>query len=463
MDRLLDAEVLFSGGSGQVDRDPQHDKNDGVSAPIKTQTSAFRDASQRGDTVAMRAYLDDALLLVNEDGVVSTRQSLRAGSPAVPPGARAVKVTLSDWVLHYSGDVAVSSFVDDQAVDYGGQSVDFKFLSVETWILRGTRWKLMGSETIPLHQNPPAANLPADTLSQYVGKCSDGAGLTVAISRDGDSQASSINGEKPTPLVAESRDVFFRPDSQPGYARRRILFHRGATGRVIEYASRNLVLKGMESGAASSQSGSTLPAVSPSLTLRDFVVHRSGDVAIATFLHDRVANYHGHEIDATYRSMETWVNRDGNWKMIASQARELQPEPLAAGSSPKPLDDYAGTYEAGRLDRQHFKVSERLLAVTNRANAHVLAPAAEDMVFIPGMPRGSIIFQRNRTGCVTGYLSREDERDVSFSRVQVKGDSLLNAALQDDRAGAKRAQPSHAVTRFLCWGRALGKPRSTYN
>jgi len=84
-------------------------------------------------------------------------------------------------------------------------TVDFKFLSVEIWILCGTRWKLMRSQTFPLHQYPPAMSLPSDALSAYVGEYSDAAGLTVTISRDGNSLASSVNGEKPTPKVSSEK------------------------------------------------------------------------------------------------------------------------------------------------------------------------------------------------------------------------------------------------------------------
>src|ERR1700733_3994235 len=443
MDRLLDPDVLFSGGCGQVDRDPERDKADEISALIKTQTQSFLDAAQRRDIVAMRGYLDQALIYVNDDGVVSTLQTFRDGSPTKPAGARSAKVTISDWELHHTGDVAVSSFISDQAVDYGGQSVDYKFLSVEIWILRATRWKLMGSGTIPLHQNPPAMSLPADALAAYVGEYSDGAGLAVTISQDGNALASSVNGEKPTPLVAESRDVFYRPDEHPGYARKRIVFGRDASGRVTEYVNRKLVLKKSESTGASSQFSAALPAVSSSLTLRDFVVQRSGDVAIATFLHERVANFHGHAVNSTYRSMEAWVQRDGNWRMITSQGRELQPDPPAAASSRKPLEDYVGTYAVSPgLAVTISKAGQRLLAATNQAQAKIMTPEAEDMFFIAGLPRTSIVFQRNRTGCVTGYLSRRDERDVSFSRGQAKGDSLLNA----DRAPSARSRAVGCIT-----------------
>jgi sulfatase modifying factor 1 len=445
MDRLLDPDVLFSGGSGQVDRDPERDKADEISALIKTQTQSFLDAAQRRDIVAMRGYLDQALIYVNDDGVVSTLQTFRDGSPTMPAGARSAKVTISDWELHHTGDVAVSSFISDQAVDYGGQSVDYKFLSVEIWILRATRWKLMGSGTIPLHQNPPAMSLPADALAAYVGEYSDGAGLAVTISQDGNALASSVNGEKPTPLVAESRDVFYRPDEHPGYARKRIVFGRDASGRVTEYVNRKLVLKKSESTGASSQFSAALPAVSSSLTLRDFVVQRSGDVAIATFLHERVANFHGHAVNSTYRSMEAWVQRNGNWRMITSQGRELQPDPPAAASSRKPLEDYVGTYAVSPgLAVTISKAGQRLLAATNQAQAKIMTPEAEDMFFIAGLPRTSIVFQRNRTGCVTGYLSRRDERDVSFSRVQAKGDSLLNA----DRALSARSRAVGFITAY---------------
>src|SRR5271156_2394929 len=84
-------------------------------------------------------------------------------------------------------------------------TVDYKFLSVEIWFLCGTQWKLMRSQTILLHQNPPAVSLPSDALAVYVGEYSDGAGLTLTISRDGDSQASSVNGGKPTPKVSSEK------------------------------------------------------------------------------------------------------------------------------------------------------------------------------------------------------------------------------------------------------------------
>ena len=449
IDRLLHPDVLFSGGSGQVDRDPQRDKADDLSTVLKQQTQTFRDAGQRGDTATMRSYLDDTLLFVNEDGSVSGRRDFRAGAPIAAPGCGLSKVTVTDWILRHSGDVAVSSFIDEQAADCGGQSVSYRFLSVETWIRRGTQWKLMGRETIPLYQNPPTASLPSDALAEYAGDYSDGAGLTVRISQDGNGLASSINGEKASPLVAEDRDLFFRPDTQPGYARRRIVFRRDASGRVTEYVNRELVLHRNESTAVANRPDTPLPGVSSKLTLRDFVVHYSGDVAVATFLHDRVTNYHGHTMLATYRSMETWVQRDGAWKMLASQGRELLPDPPAAVRKAQTGNDYAGTYAAGPgLKVEISKLGETLLASTNGAKAVVLTPEAGEVFFTAGMPRTSVLFRRNPAGGVTEFVSRRDERDVLFSRVWAPGDSLLNA----DRVLAAR---SHTIGFVAAYSEAM--------
>ena len=39
-----------------------------------------------------------------------------------------------------------------------------------------------------------------------------------------------------------------------------------------------------------------------------------------------------------------------------------------------------------------------------------------NVFFIPGWPRIRIIFQRNAGGRVAGYLKRQDERDLLFTK-----------------------------------------------
>ena len=413
---FLDDEVLFSAGDGNVQRDPKFDKTDAVSALLKRQTQAFRNARERGDKTVMQGYLDKDVLLVDEDGVVLGRSDVQRGALAASTKEGSSSVTVTDWVLHHSGDVAVSSFTDDQIVRSGGQTLSYKFLSVETWIKRGAYWKLLGGQTIPLHQDPPIASLPSDLLSDYVGTYSAGPGSAVIISRDGDALMSSTNGAKAVPLQAEFRDIFFTPGLPSGYARPRNIFQRDSNGQLTGYVRGGIVYS--KSGTASPSSGpvaTTMPPLGP-LKLRDFVVHHSGDIAVATFLHDRDTPYFGQVLHQTYRSIETWIKRGAAWKMVASQGRQLQQDPPVANLSPKELDDYVGTYAAGSVRVTISRQGNELVTSTFGVQAVRLDAEVRDVFFVPGLSRMNIAFQRDAGGRITGYVRRRDERDLVFAK-----------------------------------------------
>lgn len=417
LERLLHPDVLFSGGSGEVDHDPGRDQIDDIAAQLKSRTQVLREASSRGDLAALRAEMDDAAVVIDEEGAVHGPQDLRTLAPAVEAGCRAGALTISDWVLHHVQGVAVSSFTTDQAVDCGSQTIHYSFLSVEAWVSRATRWTLLASQTIPLHQDPPAIALTADNLAEYVGRYTDGAGLVVKVVRAGQGLASSIGADPPSALVAEGRDLFYRPGSPPGYARRRVAFHRDAQGHVTQYISRNLVLAKVGTAEAPVPPAAPGRSVKPSLTLRDFVLHQAGDVAVATFLHDRVSDYHGHTLNATYRSTETWVRVDGAWRMISSQGRELDVAPVALELSAERQEEYTGTY--GADPTLHLTISRAgggLVAQAADGKAQALMALAQDVFTLAAAPRTLLLFQRDATGRISGALWRRDERDIRYAR-----------------------------------------------
>jgi len=415
---FLDDAVLFSAGDGAVQRDPKYDKTDAVSALLRRQTQAFRDARERGDRASTRPYLDASLLFVDEDGILSGRRDVAGGAAAASPRGGWSSVTVSDWVLHHSRDVAISSYTEDEVVRYGEQALDYKFLSVDTWVRRGAAWKMIGSETIPLHQDPSVAALPSNVLGDYVGLYSAGPGSVVTISQDGSALVSSSNGSMAAPLQAEFRDVFFTPGLPAGYARPRSIFQRDANGQLTGYVRSGIVYTKI--GTTAPPAGSVAPATPPlgPLRLRDFVVRHRGDVAVATFLHDRDTPFYGQMVHQTYRSIETWIKRGVAWKMIASQGRQLLPDPPVASLAPKELEDYVGIYDAGS-DRTVtiFRRGDELAASASGEPSVRLAAEVRDVFFTPGSPRTSIAFQRDASGHVRGYVWRRDERDLTFSKL----------------------------------------------
>jgi ketosteroid isomerase-like protein len=416
MGGMLDDDVLFSGGSGPVQRDPGRDKTDAVSALLKAQTQAFVDAGLRGDAVVMARYLDDDVLLTNEDGVLSGRRDVQNNAPAASPRGIASTATVTDWVLHYSGDVAVASFTEERLTHYPGQDVNEKFLTIETWIQRGAAWKLLGSQTIPEPQDPPAVSLPSDVLDDYVGTYAGSPVVTIA--RDGNALIASPIGAKPYALQAEIRDVFFTP-GVPGTRR---IFQRDASGRITGYVSRSgggdvLFTK---SALAPPPSGSATPqpATPATLTPTDEVVHHADDVAVVAFVDVKVQRVPGGGVlNTKYRSTETWIKRGATWKMIASQTLNLRPDPPAVTLSAEALNDYVGTYAAGpgftvTIDRD----GNALASSTNGEKSVPFEAELRDVFFTPGSWRTRNLFHRDATGRVRGFVRRRDGRDIVFTK-----------------------------------------------
>jgi hypothetical protein len=320
MNALLDDDVLFSNGDGSVQRDPQRDKFDAISALLKQRTQAFIDAKQRGDTARMRRYLDHEILFIDANAVLSEWHSFLKIDALAPANNAVRQATLSDWVLRHTDDVAVASFTLE--------TLHTKFLAVCTWVKRGAIWKLIGSQIIPLHQDPAAMALSSGEMNDYVGTYASGPGSSVAIFREGDTLAASNNGAKAVRLDAEAHDVLFVSGQPPGYPRPRLSFQRDRNGNIVGYVNRipglgNLLRFKKGAAAPEDSGGAEKPSISSTLTLRDFIVHSSSNVAVASFLHDKVTQYNGQVLRTTFRSTETWIRRGTEWKMIASQGREL--------------------------------------------------------------------------------------------------------------------------------------------
>lgn len=339
MNSLLDDEVLFSSGSGTVDRDPERDKSDAIARLLRQQTQALHPAQPRMDTAAIKRYVADNALFIDAQGNVSGKQDLsRTASIATEKDASAA-LTVTDWVLHYSDDAGVASFVGERTANSGNQALSRKFLAVETWIRANSHWQLIASQTIPLYQDPPAVTVSSDALQDYVGDYAGGPGFAVAISLDGSTLSVSSNGGKPVVYQAEGGDVFFTPGSPPGVPRSRIIFQRDNSRHVTGYASsrglevtRSGSVMAAPSIAADTQSGVS----SMVLPAANLVVRHFGDVAIATFIHERVTHYYGQVLHAKYRSTETWIKRGADWKMLALQSCELnRPLPLPAARETK--------------------------------------------------------------------------------------------------------------------------------
>jgi ketosteroid isomerase-like protein len=204
-----------------------------VSALLKKHTQEFSDAGQRGDGPAMAKMLDDDVVFFNEGGDQAMKKDMATpGSP--PPKGITVKMTVEDWHCVVHGNVAVASFIDDQAMDFHGQPFHARFRSVETWLKEGSDWRMIGSQTIALQDDPAAVTLSSKLLDDYVGTYAAAPDATLVFTRKGNDLMVSLNGGPATLQKAELRDVLFTP----GRPRLRKIFQRDAAGRVTGFISR---------------------------------------------------------------------------------------------------------------------------------------------------------------------------------------------------------------------------------
>ena len=193
---------------------------------LHKQTQAFSDAGQRGDGAAMGKLLDPDVIFFNETGDRATRADMASATP--PPAGTAIRsITTTDWDCRVYGNVAVTSFID---VLEQGSATEMKFRSVETWRKVGAAWKMIGSETLTLAQDPDAVVLEPKALDEYAGSY-QAPDMKFTFTHKGGELVASLNGGADSAQKAQSRDVFFTP----GRGSTPKVFQRGDDGKITGF------------------------------------------------------------------------------------------------------------------------------------------------------------------------------------------------------------------------------------
>ena len=194
---------------------------------LHNRTQSFSDAGQRGDGAAMAKMLDPEVIFFNETGEKATFADMAAAPPPAA-GAPIRTITTTDWDCKVYGDVAVTSFID--VLEQGNPS-EMRFRSVETWRKEGGAWKLIGSETLTLQQDPDPVVLDGKALDEYAGSYAAGANMKFTFARKGDDLVASLNGGAETAQKAQARDIFFTP----GHGATPKVFQRGDDGKITGF------------------------------------------------------------------------------------------------------------------------------------------------------------------------------------------------------------------------------------
>jgi ketosteroid isomerase-like protein len=112
----------------------------------------WNQAYKSGDIRALDSILDDAIVLVNDDGSMQTKGEFLAGvkSPATQSGAQQQQVAPESFNVRVFGDVAIATGVMRVKGVEGGKSYNRRERFVDTWLFKHGTWVCVGTDATPV-------------------------------------------------------------------------------------------------------------------------------------------------------------------------------------------------------------------------------------------------------------------------------------------------------------------------
>ncbi|HEX2061205.1 MAG TPA: nuclear transport factor 2 family protein [Thermoanaerobaculia bacterium] len=204
-----------------------------VEAELERMTNELLDAIAPGDVAVWKRYAHDRLVFVTEDNRVLTKAALLEEMKPLPKGLVG-KLEVSSFQAEVHGNVAVTTYIADEWLDYYGQIIENDFRISDTWLKTGAGWRLIASQILAVLFDPPSIALPRETLCEYNGTYRLTPEIVTKIACTDGGLSAERTGRRPVTMKAEVRDVFF----EPGRPRSRRIFLRDEKGAVIAFVDR---------------------------------------------------------------------------------------------------------------------------------------------------------------------------------------------------------------------------------
>jgi len=145
--------------------------------------------------------------------------------------------------------------------------------------------------------------------------------------------------------------------------------------------------------------------------------HIEGNVAILSYELDETEIIFGQVEKARYHETDTWMRRNGEWKIVAGQVLRYYEDPAPGDVDPRTYADYVGTYELA--PGKTLKVSReenKLFRQRGNGPKDELIPEADGIFFRKGV-EGRIFFRRAAKGKVEALIDRRNNEDVVWKKV----------------------------------------------
>lgn len=160
------------------------------------------------------------------------------------------------------------------------------------------------------------------------------------------------------------------------------------------------------------------PGFSGSIEIRDPVVNVYGNTAVIECEEYERETVFGQKFVVRYIDTNTFVRRDGQWKLVAMEDVTLPTPPPKLAVSGLHLADYVGTYRYGPDRAWTFSIQDDRLSYTTKPGRPAIAaqPVAKDVFMEDNDERNLLVFRRDASGRVIALIERRKFNDLKLTR-----------------------------------------------
>ena len=130
----------------------QSDADAATKSKIIALEQAWNQAYKAGDTKALDAILDSAIVLVNDDGSTQTKAEFLASvkESLAQPSSQQQQVAPESLTVHLFGNAAIATGVMRVKGTENGKPYTRRERFVDTWIRKGATWVCVGTDATPV-------------------------------------------------------------------------------------------------------------------------------------------------------------------------------------------------------------------------------------------------------------------------------------------------------------------------
>jgi hypothetical protein len=142
-----------------------------------------------------------------------------------------------------------------------------------------------------------------------------------------------------------------------------------------------------------------------------------GETAVLSYDANESETIFGQQLHARYHITDTWLRRNGEWQIIASQAHRYYEDPSIGQADETKFRGYVGTYELAPGQTRTVTAYDGNLFVERNGKKEDLIPESSDLFFRKGV-EGRILFRHNAAGKVDALIDRRNNEDVVWKKVK---------------------------------------------